>query len=61
MLLGEFYLLCEDMFIIFISGNCTDTQARHLVEQMGYPQVYNVRNGITWWISDGHDVKRIQF
>jgi len=23
---------------------------------MGYTQVYNVRNGITKWISDGHAV-----
>ncbi len=35
-----------------------DTLARHLVEQMGYTQVYNVRRGITDWIGDKQPVVR---
>lgn len=44
--------------IFRFSGNRTSTLARHLVEQIGYTQVYNVRNGITKWISDGRAVTR---
>lgn len=42
--------------LICRTGNRTDTLARHLVEKLGYRQVYNVRDGITRWISAGNPV-----
>ena len=36
----------------------TDALARHLVEQIGYTQVYNVRHGISRWIGDKNPVVR---
>ena len=51
----------EPVILICRTGNRTSTLARHLVEQLGYTQVYNVRNGITQWIRDGHDVARVRF
>lgn len=41
-----------------VEGSRTDALARHLVEQMGYIQVYNVRHGITRWIGKGNPVVR---
>ena len=46
----------DPVILICRTGNRTSTLARHLAEQMGYTQVYNVRNGITRWISDGRPV-----
>ncbi|MEH6823501.1 MAG: hypothetical protein V7629_06280 [Motiliproteus sp.] len=40
------------------AGNRTAALASHPVEQMGYIQVYSVRNGITRWISDKLPVTR---
>ena len=37
----------------------TSTLATNLVEQMGYTQVFNLRNGITHWISDDKPVTRM--
>jgi rhodanese-related sulfurtransferase len=48
----------DPVILICRTGSRTSTLARYLVEQMGYTQVYNVRNGITEWISDGHVVTR---
>jgi len=48
----------DPVILICRTGNRTDVLARHLVEQMGYSQVYNVRHGITEWIRDGQPVKR---
>jgi rhodanese-related sulfurtransferase len=44
--------------LICRSGNRTDALARHLVEKMGYTQVYNVRHGISRWLSEGNPVAR---
>lgn len=44
--------------LICRSGNRTDLLARHLVEKLGYTQVYNVRHGITRWLSEGNPVAR---
>ena len=46
-------------WLICRTGNRTRTLARYLVEQMGYTQVFNVRDGITRWISDDKPVKRL--
>lgn len=49
----------DPVILICRTGNRTSTLARHLVEQMGYTQVYNVRNGITRWISDDRPVTHL--
>ncbi len=48
----------DPVIVICQSGNRTDSLARHLVEKMGYSQVYNVRNGIGGWIRDNQKVTR---
>ena len=47
----------EPVILICRTGNRTSTLARFLVEQLGYTQVFNVRDGITRWISDDRPVK----
>jgi len=49
----------DPVILICRTGNRTGTLARLLVEQLGYTQVYNVRNGITEWIRDSNSVKRL--
>lgn len=44
--------------LICRTGNRTDTLARHLVQQMGYTRVYNVRDGIVRWAAEGHPLVR---
>ncbi len=48
----------DPVILICRTGNRTDTLARHLVEKMGYTQVYNVRSGITRWIRERNPVIR---
>jgi rhodanese-related sulfurtransferase len=48
----------EPVILICRTGSRTSTLADYLAKQLGYTQVYNVRNGITKWISDGHAVTR---
>lgn len=48
----------QPVVLICRTGNRTDVLARHLVEKMGYTQVYNVRDGITGWLREGRPVKR---
>ncbi len=48
----------DPVILICRTGNRTDTLSRALVEQLGYTKVYNVKNGITRWISDGLPVVR---
>lgn len=49
----------DPVILICRTGSRTSALARHLVENMGFTQVYNVRNGITRWISDGQPVTRL--
>jgi rhodanese-related sulfurtransferase len=49
----------DPVILICRTGSRTSTLARYLVEQMGYTQVFNVRNGIKRWIRDDRPVKRI--
>lgn len=49
----------DPVILICRTGNRTDTLARHLVEQMGYTQVYNVRHGISRWIGENRPVTRL--
>ena len=46
----------QPVILICRTGSRTDVLARHLVEQMGYTQVYNVRHGITRWIGENNPV-----
>jgi rhodanese-related sulfurtransferase len=48
----------EPVILICRTGSRTSTLADYLAKQLGYTQVYNVRNGITEWISDGRAVTR---
>jgi rhodanese-related sulfurtransferase len=49
----------DPVILICHTGGRTSTLARYLVEQMGYTQVYNVRDGITRWIRDDLPVTRL--
>ena len=49
----------DPVILICRTGNRTGQLARYLVEEMGYTNVYNVRNGITDWIREKQPVKRI--
>lgn len=48
----------DPVILICRTGNRTDVLSRALVEQLGYTRVYNVKNGITRWISEGLPVIR---
>jgi rhodanese-related sulfurtransferase len=48
----------QPIVLICRTGNRTDVLARHLMERMGYSQVYNVRDGIMGWLSEGRPVTR---
>jgi rhodanese-related sulfurtransferase len=49
----------DPVILICRTGSRTSTLAHFLVEQLGYTQVYNVRDGITRWISDDRPVTRL--
>jgi rhodanese-related sulfurtransferase len=49
----------DPVIVICRTGNRTDALARYLIEKLGYTKVYNVRHGITKWISEEHPVSRI--
>ena len=46
----------EPVILICRTGNRTDKLARMLMEEHGYTQVYNVRDGITGWIAEKQPV-----
>lgn len=50
----------EPVILICRTGNRTDALARHLIEKMGYSQVYNVEQGIMGWLREGLPVSRRQ-
>ena len=51
----------KDQPVILISrtGNRTSSLARHLSKEMGYTNIYNVKNGITFWMREGGQVTKI--
>ena len=49
----------DPVILICRTGSRTRTLARYLAEDMGYTQVFNVRNCITHWISDDRPVMRL--
>ena len=46
----------EPLILICRTGSRTARLARKLTLEMGYTQVYNVRDGITGWIAEGRAV-----
>lgn len=48
----------QPVVLICRTGNRTDVLARHLVEHLGYSQVYNVRDGIMGWLRERRPVSR---
>ena len=48
----------DPVILICRTGNRTETLSRALVEQLGYTKIYNVKNGITRWVSEGLPVAR---
>ena len=48
----------QPVMLICRTGNRTNVLARHLVDQMGYTQVYNVQHGIAHWIRKDLPVSR---
>lgn len=48
----------DPVILICRTGSRTDTLSRALVEQLGYTKVYNVKHGITRWVSEGLPVVR---
>lgn len=49
----------DPVILICRTGNRSSILALYLVEKLGYTSVYNVRNGIVGWISDGGLVTQI--
>ena len=49
----------DPVILICRTGNRSDALARALMEQFGYTKIYNVKNGISRWISEGLPVNRI--
>jgi rhodanese-related sulfurtransferase len=49
----------DPVILICRTGNRTGVLARLLTEELGYTNVYNVRNGITEWIRDKRPVSRL--
>ena len=47
----------DPVILICRTGNRTSQLARYLAEEMGYTNIYNVRNGITQWIRDNQPIK----
>ncbi len=48
----------DPVILICRTGSRTDVLSRALAEELGYTQVYNVKNGITRWVSEGLPVVR---
>ncbi len=48
----------DPVILICRTGSRTDALARTLIKDLGYTKVYNVKNGITRWVSEGLPVVR---
>lgn len=48
----------DPVALICRTGNRTDALARELMERHGYTRVYNVKDGIVRWITEGNPVVR---
>lgn len=48
----------DPVILLCRSGNRSDVLARALMEQAGYTKIYNVKDGMNRWISEGLPVTR---
>jgi len=48
----------DPVILLCRSGNRSDSLARALMEQAGYTKIYNVKNGMNRWLSEGLPVIR---
>jgi len=49
----------DPVILICRTGSRTSTLARHLVEELGYTNVFNVDDGITRWLRENRPVQNI--
>ena len=49
----------DPVILICHTGSRTSTLARHLVEELGYTNVFNVDDGINQWLRENRPVKNI--
>lgn len=49
----------DPVILICRTGNRTSTLARHLVEELGYTNVFNVDDGIAQWLRENRSVQNI--
>jgi len=49
----------DPVILICRTGSRTSTLARHLVEELGYTNVFNVDDGITQWLRENRPVHNI--
>jgi len=49
----------DPVILICRTGSRTSTLARHLVEELGYTNVFNVDDGITRWLRENRAVQNI--
>jgi rhodanese-related sulfurtransferase len=49
----------DPVILICRTGSRTSTLARHLVEELGYSNVFNVDDGITQWLRENRPVQNI--
>ena len=49
----------QPVILICRTGNRTQALSNHLSRELGYTNIYNVKNGITHWIREGNPVTRI--
>lgn len=49
----------QPVILICRTGNRTRALSTHLSKELGYTNIYNVKNGITRWIREGNPVTRI--
>ena len=52
--------LGDEVIVICRTGNRTSYLSKALSDQLGYEKIYNVTDGITKWIKDGHPVVKAQ-
>ncbi len=48
----------DPVILICRTGHRTGVLSQALAEQLGYKKIYNVKNGITQWISEGLPLER---
>ena len=49
----------QPVILICRTGNRTSALSAHLSRELGYTNIYNVKDGITRWIREGNPVTRI--